>query len=150
MPQYKTSPKKTSPAGIFLVDPTFYSHFLIKQERGETIKGFIDRYRETCLRVGKTRWQIFFNTEEAQSIFFLVGLSNRWLAREVNALLITYGVGSFRNTVLILRFASSAQRIFTEVSRSELRIEKDNSKTCLLYTSPSPRDKRQSRMPSSA
>ena len=26
----------------------------------------------------------------------------------------------------------------------------DNSITCLLYTSPSPRDKRQSRMPSSA
>ena len=26
----------------------------------------------------------------------------------------------------------------------------DNTKTCLLYTSPSPRDKRQSRMPSSA
>ena len=25
-----------------------------------------------------------------------------------------------------------------------------NNKTCLLYTSPSPRDKRQSRMPSSA
>ena len=32
------------------------------------------------------------------------------------------------------------------------RIFKDNIriKTCLLYTSPSPRDKRQSRMPSSA
>ena len=27
---------------------------------------------------------------------------------------------------------------------------KVNGKTCLLYTSPSPRDKRQSRMPSSA
>ena len=29
-------------------------------------------------------------------------------------------------------------------------IENDLSKDCLLYTSPSPRDKRQSRMPSSA
>ena len=28
--------------------------------------------------------------------------------------------------------------------------KKDNKSTCLLYTSPSPRDKRQSRMPSSA
>ena len=28
--------------------------------------------------------------------------------------------------------------------------EKEEIKTCLLYTSPSPRDKRQSRMPSSA
>ena len=79
--------------------------------------------------MGETRWQIFFNPEEAQSIFFLVGLSNRWLAREVNALLITYGIGSFRNTVLTLKFASSAQRTFNEVSRSELKIEKDNSKT---------------------
>ena len=32
----------------------------------------------------------------------------------------------------------------------ELVIEKVNSYFCLLYTSPSPRDKRQSRMPSSA
>ena len=30
------------------------------------------------------------------------------------------------------------------------RIEPDNGYVCLLYTSPSPRDKRQSRMPSSA
>ena len=30
------------------------------------------------------------------------------------------------------------------------RILRDNFDTCLLYTSPSPRDKRQSRMPSSA
>ena len=29
-------------------------------------------------------------------------------------------------------------------------LEKKSFKTCLLYTSPSPRDKRQSRMPSSA
>ena len=28
--------------------------------------------------------------------------------------------------------------------------DEDQTKTCLLYTSPSPRDKRQSRMPSSA
>ena len=29
-------------------------------------------------------------------------------------------------------------------------IDHENNKSCLLYTSPSPRDKRQSRMPSSA
>ena len=129
MPQHTTSPKKTSPAGIFLVDPTFYSHFLIKQERGERIKGFIERYREICLRQGKSRWQIFFNPEEAQSIFFLVGLSNRWLAREVDALLIQYGGGSFRNTVLILKFASSALRTYFEVSRAELNTQKVSAKT---------------------
>ena len=31
-----------------------------------------------------------------------------------------------------------------------LDLDKDGNKNCLLYTSPSPRDKRQSRMPSSA
>ena len=37
-------------------------------------------------------------------------------------------------------------------SRADLRAARDeaNALTCLLYTSPSPRDKRQSRMPSSA
>ena len=33
---------------------------------------------------------------------------------------------------------------------SLLTAMRDQSKSCLLYTSPSPRDKRQSRMPSSA
>ena len=31
-----------------------------------------------------------------------------------------------------------------------MRVQYDNNNYCLLYTSPSPRDKRQSRMPSSA
>ena len=35
-------------------------------------------------------------------------------------------------------------------SSSELESDKDAFSNCLLYTSPSPRDKRQSRMPSSA
>ena len=38
-----------------------------------------------------------------------------------------------------------------ELKKNYLRIvEKDSFTSCLLYTSPSPRDKRQSRMPSSA
>ena len=37
---------------------------------------------------------------------------------------------------------------YHQLSSKKLTI--DDSKTCLLYTSPSPRDKRQSRMPSSA
>ena len=129
MSQSRKSPKKTSPAGIFLFDPTFFSHFLIKQERGETIKGFIERYRENCLRTGKPRWQSFFNPEEAQSIFFLIGLRNRWLAREVYALLLTYGFESFRNTVLVLKFASSAFRTYTEVSRAEPNNQKVSAKS---------------------
>ena len=34
--------------------------------------------------------------------------------------------------------------------KEEMDIDSGNNNTCLLYTSPSPRDKRQSRMPSSA
>ena len=37
-----------------------------------------------------------------------------------------------------------------EASISSLSNDQLREKTCLLYTSPSPRDKRQSRMPSSA
>ena len=38
---------------------------------------------------------------------------------------------------------------FKEASQA-YEVLKDREKSCLLYTSPSPRDKRQSRMPSSA
>ena len=49
--------------------------------------------------------------------------------------------------------AKAAQRLVpVEVLRASLRALDRNTSTgtCLLYTSPSPRDKRQSRMPSSA
>ena len=47
------------------------------------------------------------------------------------------------------------QKIVKNINLLEKDVEKLNEeefpkKTCLLYTSPSPRDKRQSRMPSSA
>ena len=47
--------------------------------------------------------------------------------------------------------ATGAKIVVTEVPYAEIfpKIQSDWS-TCLLYTSPSPRDKRQSRMPSSA
>ena len=40
--------------------------------------------------------------------------------------------------------------IRTKLSKAEELISLEQWRTCLLYTSPSPRDKRQSRMPSSA
>ena len=50
-----------------------------------------------------------------------------------------------------LRFRTNVKRIGQimayEISK---RLNYTDCKTCLLYTSPSPRDKRQSRMPSSA
>ena len=42
------------------------------------------------------------------------------------------------------------QNIFATADGWVLRHYKNAAKTCLLYTSPSPRDKRQYRMPSSA
>ena len=45
------------------------------------------------------------------------------------------------------RYGVSVETIAADLSRRE---DVDQITTCLLYTSPSPRDKRQSRMPSSA
>ena len=45
---------------------------------------------------------------------------------------------------VFLHFASDAQKYFS------LKLKKDLIKDCLLYTSPSPRDRQKSRMPSSA
>ena len=54
--------------------------------------------------------------------------------------------------LLNLRQAIRDGRIKISGDRVQVRLELDNGETyaCLLYTSPSPRDKRQSRMPSSA
>ena len=48
--------------------------------------------------------------------------------------------------------ASAAEKPLSTEERSQWKadIAKLNAENCLLYTSPSPRDKRQSRMPSSA
>ena len=45
---------------------------------------------------------------------------------------------------------SVAQKTTSVVPISTTQADKNMGETCLLYTSPSPRDKRQSRMPSSA
>ena len=49
-----------------------------------------------------------------------------------------------------LKFLVGRTLNFAGFRISPAGIEADPEKTCLLYTSPSPRDKRQSRMPSSA
>ena len=56
------------------------------------------------------------------------------------------------------KFATKGSKLKIEKRGDKLNIrgslpckeDKNNYKICLLYTSPSPRDKRQSRMPSSA
>ena len=56
------------------------------------------------------------------------------------------------NRPLIMETAglSTAEIALTEIIEGKMEWETDLPKPCLLYTSPSPRDKRQSRMPSSA
>ena len=46
--------------------------------------------------------------------------------------------------------ASSQETKYVLDAAKEFKVEAKRNKACLLYTSPSPRDKRQSRMPSSA
>ena len=56
-------------------------------------------------------------------------------------------ISSIIVTLFISLFILSAIFTIEDSLKKELN---DNAKACLLYTSPSPRDKRQSRMPSSA
>ena len=57
-----------------------------------------------------------------------------------------------RKTLLKKGLTAEEQSIIEDLNFNELEIEIRHSRhyPCLLYTSPSPRDKRQSRMPSSA
>ena len=48
------------------------------------------------------------------------------------------------------RVRHNADRVFSALADAEGAVHDKSPETCLLYTSPSPRDKRQSRMPSSA
>ena len=54
--------------------------------------------------------------------------------------------------VVQLRAKHATDRVTLEWARAirEITLETETAFVCLLYTSPSPRDKRQSRMPSSA
>ena len=56
------------------------------------------------------------------------------------------------NTLMRDKYIISGKGPFGEefVTSGGVKINEVNFKSCLLYTSPSPRDKRQSRMPSSA
>ena len=49
-----------------------------------------------------------------------------------------------RDKLSLIQICDDKENVFI------IQPNKDNFKACLLYTSPSPRDKRQSRMPSSA
>ena len=114
----KSKLKKTSPFGIFAEDPSFFSHFLIKQERGESAKNYLLRYVDTCLSPGEDRWQYFTNPVQAKAIFFLVGLRNRWLAREVYAWSILWQTCNLPDILSFCRSASCALVILHSAQRS--------------------------------
>ena len=59
-------------------------------------------------------------------------------------ILVTGANGQLGNEMRIVTKGSSDKYIFTDVNQVE------GLETCLLYTSPSPRDRQKSRMPSSA
>ena len=109
MPKRKTSKlRKTSPFGIFAEDPSFFSHFLIKQEIGEPCNHFKRRFLATCAKPGEDRWNYFFNPHQAKAIFFLVGLRNRWLAREVYAVISQLQNWSFKDLLIFCEDISHA------------------------------------------
>ena len=47
-------------------------------------------------------------------------------------------------------FAPKARKIIEKVKEEKKRVVSEQAPPCLLYTSPSPRDRQKSRMPSSA
>ena len=71
-------------------------------------------------------------------VLWLMGAKEKWLAGDV---------ASARN---ILNEAFRANPDAEQVAASRELARSRQARPCLLYTSPSPRDKRQSRMPSSA
>ena len=64
--------------------------------------------------------------------------------------LIFYGPPGTGKTTLATVIAQSTGSRFEALNGVESNVAEIRAKICLLYTSPSPRDKRQSRMPSSA
>ena len=91
MSSVATGYKKYTTETIFKHHPEFFSHFLIKQEEGESFTHFKKRYIDTCVEAEDYNWSCFRNIASAKAIFFLVGLRNRWLAREVYAICCHYG-----------------------------------------------------------
>ena len=77
-------------------------------------------------------------------------MANRMLSRPLAVLTVLKSAQEkIRSYDSISHFSSEAFQGLSTVIRL-VRASMNGSYTCLLYTSPSPRDKRQSRMPSSA
>ena len=60
------------------------------------------------------------------------------------------GIWSINDDELFYKFKHINKFVINDIDKEKLILEFNQPNSCLLYTSPSPRDKRQSRMPSSA
>ena len=60
------------------------------------------------------------------------------------------GLQPFEGMIRTIDSPDPEEAVVTEDDELEEVVDESQSDCCLLYTSPSPRDKRQSRMPSSA
>ena len=115
---YKAKIKKTTPYGIFAQDPSFFSHFLIKQEIGEPTIHYLERYKSTCGKPTQGKWNYFIFPQQAQGLFFLVGLRNRWFAREVFAACQHWQFFNLADVVLACRDLSRKIALLQSAQRS--------------------------------
>ena len=93
--------------------------------------------------------------QQAQNALRNIFDDNRYLEILGGALLETRGVMKKLEDITIATFnrisrGDKAENIATRVAREIFEEELEHAEDCLLYTSPSPRDQRGSRMPSSA
>ena len=84
--------------------------------------------------------QDLMNKDEALSLIHEI-------KNDVNSIRKLNGLAYPNQDIVNIQFLNALQSFKPE---NVFLIKKFQEKTCLLYTSPSPRDKRQSRMPSSA
>ena len=87
-------------------------------------------------------------------------IAKRWLvedgqeilraAKDSNVVLLSYGDPYIATTHIELRTRAELEKIETKTIHSASAITSMVGEACLLYTSPSPRDRQKSRMPSSA
>ena len=56
----------------------------------------------------------------------------------------------FRTTPSVVAYTKNQDQLVGQIAKRQAVMNPDNTFYCLLYTSPSPRDRQKSRMPSSA
>ena len=73
------------PHTAFKCDTGFFEIFLVHQYPEETVSEYAQRFVNRCTDRYRDIWEKFFHPPSAQAVFFLVGLKNQGIAREVFA-----------------------------------------------------------------